>query len=341
MVNKLSFEDKPQLEWCEWASSTEIVPKGTLWRRMNHSGARFYFAEKNKEIIVGCGITTAISESFGEPKPLREWKDARPNWKAELKKMADYGTLCHIGLGELVKDGGISAETLKIAEEVFDKKLQFKKDMLSLKKFLIDYKVKVYFLEGILGREYTSANGTTSYICSAIDMFAELTITEKTKVLVEDGVYVRGEKKGQPKMVEETVSKEVECYGIIDLKSNYDEKEEKQFFTSHKGQLIFGRGLLAENFDVTKEQIRMFNLSPLGWRTEPKYILKEHTVNVNKYGYDDEQLLENRINTALIEGIVQPSGLIFEIPDEIKMENSWDFRTLTYEEKAHEALNGL
>ena len=85
----------------------------------------------------------------------------------------------------------------------------------------------------------------------------------------------------------------------------------------------------------------MFNLSPLGWRTQPNYALKEHKIEVNAYGYDDEQLLSNRLNTALIEGIVQPKGLIFDIPDDIKMENSWDFRTLSYEEKAHELLNGL
>lgn len=342
MKNTLNFDEKSQFDWCEWSSSSEIVPKGTLWRRFNHAGQRFYFAEnKSKEVLVASGITTAIDLAFGEPKPLREWKDARPNWKADLKVMADYGTLCHIGLGELVKDGKISEETLKLADELFDKKQQFKKDMLCLKKFLIDYKVKVYFLEGILGREYASPSGLKSHICSAIDIFCQMTVNEKVKSLVQDGLYKIGQNKGLPKMVEVTEEKEVEVYAIIDLKSNFDEKEKKDYYNSHKAQLIFGRGLICENFDVTKEQIRMFNLSPLGWRTQPNYALKEHKIEVNAYGYDDEQLLSNRLNTALIEGIVQPKGLIFDIPDDIKMENSWDFRTLSYEEKAREILNEL
>lgn len=315
----MTFEpNQSQDEWCDYSSGL-LVPK-TQWRRMDYHGNRFYYTKINDEIVVGCGITTAIDRSFGESVHLREWKDTTPNWKPLLKEMASYGTLCHIGFASLLKDGVLPQTYVDIASEVFNKKTQFQKDMLSLRQFILDYKVKPIFIEGILGKEY-EFNGTKSYICTAMDLFCSMEITEKTKTQVEDGVYVRGDKKGEIKYKDEIKETVLEVFAAIDLKSNFNSKEQKAFFESHAYQLIFGRECICAEFGYKKEDIRIFNISPLGWVKEPKYVLTEHKEKVNKYGFTNEQLLYNRLNTAVMEGVTQPSGLVTEI-GEIKMDNN-------------------
>jgi hypothetical protein len=336
MKFKELFEDKNQLDWCEW-NNGEIQPKGLIWRRMNHKGHRFYFARDGKKVVTAAGITTCLDHSFGEPIGIRKWKDDNPNWKEELRTRADYGTLCHYGYAEFIKHGKIPQYLIDIADETFDKKMQFKRDMISLKKFIKDYNVKFLFLEGILAKKYTLPNKKKSYICTAIDSFVQLDIPEKEKVEVEDGEYKIGQKKGQMKYKIETVTTVKTYYSILDLKSNFNEDTSKSFYSSHKGQLIFGRDLIKEYLGI-KEEIKMFNISPLGWRTEPKYQLTEHEIKKNDYGYSDDKLMYNRLKTAIMEGAVQPKGEIFEAADEITLESENDFAFKTYEQVAEELL---
>lgn len=337
MKDENILEAKSQLNWADY--TTGLVTPKTIWRRLNHQGHRFYFSKINDKIETAIGITSVIDLAFGESKFLREWKDSRPEWKKDLKLMADYGTLLHAAFGELIKTGIVPQYFIEIADKTFSKKLQFKKDLLSLKKFLVDYKVEVIFLEGILAKEYTSKNGTKSYICSAIDLFGTIEMPIKTKELVEDGEYVRGEKKGEKKYKEVTAVTYERVNAIIDLKSNYDHKDAKSFFESHKYQLIFGKELIESEFDVS--DVRMFNLSTLGWSKEPKFVLTEHRDDTNRLGYKDSEILSNRINTCMIENKLQPNGMIYEISDEITMESTNDMRVLSYEEMAEETLNNL
>lgn len=337
MKFKELFEDKNQLDWCEWNNGT-IQPKGLIWRRMNHKGHRFYFARDGKKVVTGAGITTCLDYSFGEPMGIRKWKDDNPNWREELRTRADYGTLCHYGYAAFIKEGKIPQYLIDIAHETFDKKMQFQRDMLAIKSFIKKYNVKFLFLEGILGKKYTLPNKKKSFICTAIDSFCTLDFPTKTKVEVEDGEYKIGPKKGQKKYKTETQVSVQTVYAIVDLKSNYNEDESKSFYSSHKGQLIFGRDLIKDYLGI-KEEIKMFNLSPLGWRTEPNFQLTEHTVGVNEYGYSDEKLMYNRLKTAIMEGAVQPKGNVFEITtEEISLDSENDFAFKTYEEVAEELL---
>lgn len=334
------FSDKSQLDWCEW-SSGKIAPRGTLWRRMDFEGNRFYYARINGEIAIGCGITTAIDKSHGESFQIRKWKDNNPNWKQELKTRADYGTLCHAGLGELAKNGKIEKGSvlIKIAHEVFDKKKQFLKDMLSLKKFILEYKVEFHFIEGILGKEFVLPNGKRCYICTAVDIFCSMQLPVKKKVQVECGTYSRGKNKGQPKYKNKIIETFEEVLAILDLKSNFFGDDSKSFYDSHKQQLIFGRELICSTFGIDDEnEVKMFNISTAGWRTEPKFIIKEHFNEENEWGYTDKQLLNNRLNTAIMEGNVQPRGEIFIINEEVSLDSSDDYRTVTYEQLAEESL---
>ena len=332
------LESKSQLTWADYSSGI-IAPK-VIWRRLNHQGHRFYFSKINDNIETAIGITSVIDLAFGESPFLRQWKDSKGvDWKKDLKAMADFGTLTHAAFGELMKTGLVPNYMIEMADKVFGKKLQFKKDLLSLKKFLVDYKVNPIFIEGILAKEYKSSNGTKSYICSAIDLFCTMEIPIKSKELIEDGVYVRGEKKGEHKFKEVTnVSYEV-INAIVDLKSNFDHKDAKSFFESHKYQLIFGKELIESNFDI--DNVRMFNLSTLGWNKEPKFVITEHTDDVNRLGYKDSEILGNRINTAMIEDKLKPKGMIFEINDEISLTNDSDYRILSYEDMASEVLESL
>lgn len=332
------FSNKSQLEWCEW-SSGKIAPRGTIWRRMNHDNHRFYFSRIDGEIAIGCGITTAIDKSHGESIHIRKWKDNTPNWQQELKTRADYGTLCHAGMAELAKNGKVPKVFAEIADEVFNKKKQFLKDMLCIKKFILDYKVEFYFIEGILGKEYVLPNGKKSYINTAVDAFCLMYVPVKKKVPVQVGVYVRGKNKGQPKYENQIIDTVEETLAIVDLKSNFFADETKTFYDSHKQQLIFGRELICETFGVEREEdVRMFNLSTSGWRNEPKYILKEHFNEENEWGYTDKQLLNNRLNTAIMEGNVQPKGEIFVIDDEISLDSETDYMTMSYEQLAEKTL---
>lgn len=339
MKFKELFEDKSQLDWCEWNSGV-IQPKGLVWRRMNHKGHRFYFARDGKKVVTAAGITTCIEQSFGEPMGIRRWKDNTPNWREELTTRANYGTLCHYGYAELIKFGKIPQYLIDIAHETFDKKAQFQRDMISLKTFIKKHNVEFLFLEGILAKKYTLPNKKKSYICTAIDSFARMSLFEKEDVEVEDGEYKIGPKKGQKKYKIEKQIVEKRVYAIIDLKSNFNEDESKSYYSAHKGQLIFGRDLIKEYLGI-KEEIQMYNLSPLGWREEPKFQLTKHEIKKNEFGYTDDKLLYNRLKTAIMEGSIQPKGEIFVAVDEITLESENDFSLKTYEEMAEETLSEI
>jgi hypothetical protein len=210
--------------------------------------------------------------------------------------------------------------------------------MLAIRKFILENNVTPLFVEGILGREFRGRK-FSSYICSAIDLFVEMDYTEKKRVLKNVGEYVRGDKKGQPKYQEVTEEVTERVYAIIDLKSNYNAKESKSFYESHKQQLIFGRDLIAYEFGMNTENIKMFNLSTAGWNEEPKYILKEHVISENANGYDDSELLYNRLKLLVAEGYANPTGYITDYGD-IRLD-SINITRKTYNEFIEEKLREI
>jgi hypothetical protein len=329
------LNEKSQISWCDWSNGT-YTPR-IQWNRYSHKSDRFYFAKPQDTVVTAIGITSVIDKSFGESKFLREWKDARISWKEDLNKMSLYGTMLHAAVGEMAKGQEISDVWFRLADEYFDKKIQFKKDILSIKKWIIDYNVEFIFIEGILAKQFKLPNGY-SYICSAIDFFCEIDLVTKVKSEEPDGEYVRGDKKGQVKTKTVTTETKSRVKAIIDLKSNFDQKESKSFFDSHKYQLIFGRDLIAHEFNLPKEDIRMFNISPLGWNKEPKFTLFEHVIGINRQGFSDEWILNNRINTAIAEGQVTPNGLTYTISDKLSLGSVDDIIIQSYEEKAEELL---
>jgi hypothetical protein len=330
--------DKNQNQWCEF--STLRTPS-ISWRRYDKNGDRFYYGDDGGNVAVGIGITSVLAK-FGSSPQLQTWKDDNPNWRELLNNYSEYGTLLHVGLGELAQFGKVDNALSLMADERWGKGVDFKKDMLAIRKFFLDYKVEVLFIEGILGRRYETPKGI-NYITSAIDLFVKIHNIKKVKKTVEDGVYKRASgnnKAGDKKYKEVTVEEVEEVYAIVDLKSNYTNKVTKGFFDSHRDQLIFGRKLIAEEYGeelgIKESDIKMLNLSPLGWSTEPKYTVKQHEIKENANGYLSDYVLDKKIELLIMGDKIRPKGLITEIGD-IEM-NSDNLKSYTFEEFASKEL---
>lgn len=336
------FEEKMQYDWASFFDADLVVPPNTIWRRFADRDNRYYYAEVDGKVVIGIGITTAIDRSSPEPYALREWKNSTHNWQELLPMYANYGTLLHMAFEQLLTEKEVSANLIEIADENFDKKTDFLKDLLSLKKFVIDYNVKPLFIEGILGQKIIVGDNEY-YICSAIDLVCIMDYETKTKALVEDGEYVRGDKKGQKKYKEETKITTERVMAVVDLKSNFTNKEQKSFFDSHREQLIFGRKLVCSHFSVEEENVKIFNISPLGWKSEPKYNLHEHVDFKNETGFTSEQVLLAKINLAIMMGNLKPGGNLLQLPETIRLDSSIenDFKYLSYEEKAESMLETI
>ncbi|MGL4758280.1 MAG: hypothetical protein ACRCXZ_03015 [Patescibacteria group bacterium] len=310
--------------WADFVSDGFKAPD-VLWKRFDDkAGNRSYFANNKGEPILAYGITTALDIAYGENEFIREWKDKKPDWKKSLQTMADYGSLCHLGLYELLVNKEISEESIDKAGKIFGKKIQFAKDMMSIRQFIIDYNVKPLLIEATIGQEFLVGSSIV-YLVSTIDLLCEMDYKQVFYKEEPNGFYVKGDKKGQPKMEKvkvEEVSREM-C--LVDLKSNFEEKESKTFYDSHKRQLFFGQDCVEKTFGSCP---KIFNLSPLGWRSEPKYLLKEHTSLVNDFGFGEKDLMYNRLKCAAIEGNLSPNGTI-KIIESTTMAN-FNIKTYSY-----------
>ena len=108
-----------------------------------------------------------------------------------------------------------------------------------------------------------------SGLAQTIDLLAKMTVTEKTKTEVEDGVYQRGVNAGKPRMKTVTTEEKVEKLLLIDFKSNFFEKEKKGFYETHKLQLMAAKLAVEQNFGVKVDDV--YNFAEVNWQTEPKY----------------------------------------------------------------------
>lgn len=332
-------ESNHQLDWAEY--STLSVPS-IQWRRYDSNGNRFYFSDDNGQVATGTGITTVLGK-FGSSPFIQDWKDDNVNWRDLLDMYSAYGSLLHIGLSEIAQFGTVDPNLSIVAGERWNKRLDFQKDMLSIRKFFVDYNVKVLFIEGILGKSYETPNGKV-YVCSAIDLFCEMDYITKEKVSVPDGFYKRasGEnEKGDIKYKEVTQEKVTRVFAIVDLKSNFQKKDSKSFFESHRDQLIFGRKIIAEEYgnklDIAEYDIKMFNLSTLGWTDEPKFVLKEWVLKENSAGYMPNYILDRQIQMLVELDRIRPKGKILEIGD-ITLDNA-PYEFLSFEEYAKKKLD--
>ena len=257
---------------------------------------------KIEDIFTGGGITSILSAVMPESKHIVDWKLSHgKNWKEVLNAASEYGTALHVIYGEWLQRKFVPEELLDAASEHcrrWGKSGDMpRKDLLAFMKFCEDYKVVPLVIEGML----LSPPTNSKQYCQTIDLLCEITIVEKTKRMVDEGFFVRGEKKGQPKITEVTDKTEKVITALIDFKSNFDSKDKKSFFDSHCYQLMAAKKAVKYNFDIDVDGI--YNFSPDGWQNEPSYTLKKWNID-----NDDELLFGAYINLASLRGLFTPSG---------------------------------
>lgn len=298
------MENKNQTNWAVWAAD-KITPPTIKLRREDAQGQRFYwFINEHQEIQTAAGITSLISKVMPESKELTTWKvNLGDNWKEVLNDSASYGTIMHICYLDRCTTGFVDKGMLDAMRALSLKHGQShnqpEKNIYSFLKFVEDYKIEPLIFEGML-----ACNFNGEYFAMTIDLLCKVTINTKTKTLVEQGVYVRGEKKGQPKFVEVVTEEEKEMIMIADFKSNFFEKDSKSFYESHQYQLIAGAMAVKQNFGIDVDILA--NFAPNNWKKEPTYTLKKWETKQHDYN-----LFNAYLELARLRGLFRPRGLKF------------------------------
>lgn len=257
--------------WADY-NPTELVPKHIV-NRYDSGGDRFYHFMLDGQRVSASGITTWLNKIMPESPFLTSWKlQYGKDWQTVLNLTADYGTMMHACIAHMMINNTHPEEHLieqakSALRELrkFDRSISentIDKNIISFQKFREDYKLRPLLIEAKLACRAI----TGDYYCLTQDLLAEAEVPVKTKIMVQDGEYVRGPKKGQPKMVEETKTDYVKQIIALDAKSNYRDSDKKSFFDAHKYQLVATKKAVQQNFGITVD--RLFNWSPAGWRTD-------------------------------------------------------------------------
>lgn len=308
-----------------WALYSLLPPPPIIIRRFDSKGHRFYYWEDKYGLHTGVGITTLLDLSMPENKHLTSWKLNTPNWEMVLHLSARYGDLMHELLQtwtyKRIVDFSVMEAAKMICEEGGKSTDMPEKDLLAWMSFCEEYEVEPLLIEAMLSS--SPINGD-NYYCQAVDSLIKLSLPETVVETTEDGVYKSGPRKGEKKIIETKTKVKVRKTAILDWKSNYQSKEVKSFFTSHKFQLLAAKRAVEHNYpDITVDAL--INWSPINWRTTPNYEMKIWEITEL-----DEKKLDNYINTGLLEGYFTPSGNIFVCPEFTSNTKSTDFEMLGY-----------
>ncbi len=314
--------------WAQYADKS-LVPKYIVHRFDDRNNNRFYYFIVGEEVVIAVGVTTAFGLVSTEREAINRWKDKHPNWKHLLNVSSEYGTLLHILFASLALGHGVKTEILDAMKKVAadnDRNHDMPiKDTLALMKFQEDYQLTPLLVEAQLCWQCPK---TGQWLAMTIDLLAKVVTTETVKSEVQDGIWLRGDKKGQPKMI--TVKTEVKKERLLlgDLKSNFFEKEEKDYYETHKLQLMAGARAVEQMFGIKVDGI--FNFSPLAWRTKPGYTFFEHEITD-----DDLNTWDAYWNLIVAKKLNVPKGNIL-IASGFK--NSDDFQLLSYQDYAKDVL---
>ena len=206
-----------------WAEFSVLPPPSICLRRFDDGrGSRFYYylgyEDGNVVAKTAIGITSLLSMVLPTSSFLTDWKIQNTNYEELLEASSSYGTLFHLAAGSWITERKIDPEVINAARTIAINNGQsfnmIEKDILSFMKFVEDYEVNALLVEAMLLKDDCA---------QTIDLLAEVTVEEVAVELVEDGVWQRGEKKGQPKIVENKVKSRVKKIALIDLKSNFFE----------------------------------------------------------------------------------------------------------------------
>jgi hypothetical protein len=326
---KLSELLAPKPVWCDYADE-KLIPKYIVHRFDDRGGNRFYyFKTETEEIVIASGITAPFGIVSTERDAINKWKEKYPNWKHLLDVSSEYGTFLHIIFGKITLKLGVDQFILdamkKLALDNGQSQDMPVKDTLALLKFQEDYQLIPLLVEAQLGWRCPK---TGEWLCMTIDILARMVTTEVVKTTVQDGIYLRGPKKGEPKMIEQKTEVKKERVLIGDLKSNFFEKEGKSYYETHVMQLIGGAKAVEQNFGIKVDGC--FNFSPNAWRTTPSYSFHEHNITT-----EDLDIFDAYWNLIVRKRLNVPKGQLL-VTDKIK--DSSDYKWLSYQEYAKEQL---
>jgi hypothetical protein len=314
--------------WAEYADAA-LSPKHIIYRYDDKKGNRFYYFKNGEEIVIAAGATTVFGAVCVETFRLSEWKENNPNWKELLDWSSEYGTLSHEMKGDIMFHKKIDKTKIAVMERlIMENGGNFNtptKDVLSFMKFQEDYQLTPLLIEASLAWQCPESG---EWLAQTIDLLARMTVTEKSREEVQDGVYQRGPKAGQPRYRIETTEIKTEKILLIDFKSNFFEKEKKGFYETHKLQLQAAKLAVEQNFDIKVDDV--YNFSEVNWQTEPKYTFYKWDLTDK-----DWEIWWTYWKLARLKDINKPQGKIL-LTEEIK--NSNDFRFLTYEEYVKQIL---
>jgi len=313
--------------WADYVAG-DLRPKHVVYR-FDSNGDRFYYFLSESGVKTAIGVTTAFGAVSTERQGIERWKEAHDNWRHLLNISADYGTQEHILFEGIVLGQGVNKNILetmkKIAFENGQDADMPAKDTLAFLKFYEDYHPIPLLIEAQL---VWVDPVTDECLAMTIDLLAKMTITDVVKEMKEDGVYQRGNKKGQPKFTEVKTEIKREVLVLVDFKSNFFEKAKKTFYEVQKMQLIGGAKAIEQNFGIKVDGI--YNYAANAWRTTPSYTFYEHRVedrDLSTWGAYWNLVQAKKINV--------PSGNIL-ICDTFK--NSSDFKLMSYQEYAESVL---
>lgn len=339
------------VNWCEWYDADKITaPTYTLKRLDDNKGNRFYY--EPLPFDTRAGITSLMQRVLPPSYAIQEWQKKHGDKAGYMLDISSrYGTAGHI----LNKDWVVSR---KMNEDEMNKCEKYckeygasedmpHKDFVCFMKFCEDYKIKPLLCEAMLRCMFNN-----EYYALTLDLLCEMTFIEKeTKViqeektkkefdLMEDGHYKSGKKKGMvrlkkvPRIVkysvpkEVTVKKESTRLCLVDFKTNFFEKTEKDFYESHLFQLLAAKEAVKQNFDLDVDVL--INYAPNSWRTEPGYSAKKWQLKET-----DSPLFNNVLEQARLRGYFKPQGQIFvPLPVTSESKHTDVYSYLTYEQYA-------
>lgn len=249
-------------------------------KRITVSGARYYFDEM---LIPRMGITSFLGKVLPTSEALIQWRiDNAGDEKIKFER-ANYGTMFHKFAADILRVLAVTKKIIFDADGFFAEYAQYCKmnnrevsqydykelisDLCSLISWIETYNVRPILIE-------TSLNSQNMQLAATLDLVAYIDI--ETKGFWGE-VYKSGEKKGEPKE-----SKRIETVlAVIDFKSmikseTEEPKDRKVISLSNEFQLNYQRLFFTDNFPEFKDkEIKMFNVIPKDWRTDPDCQMSE------------------------------------------------------------------
>lgn len=255
-----------------------LEPPRKLYR-IDRAGDRMYYYLDRGRPVMYPSVTTVIRANMPTSPHLIKWIGDLGTEAAEeyRDERAAFGTFMHKTFEEYLVARYYDLDTMEMQlvqflqqegmpEHFASKWLhEMQKALLGFAQWVKDHNVKALAIEVALASDEMQVAGMVDLVC-------EMDIEVKG---FWGDVYKSGEKKGDPKETTQTMR----IKAIVDFKSG------KNFYDDHAIQLEIYRRMWNENYP--EHQIdRIFNWSPIDWRSAPSYKFKDQTDNPQLYRVD-------------------------------------------------------